>query len=79
MAETHYDVLEVSATASPEEIKSAYRREAMRWHPDKNGGSRESEERFRRIAAAYAVLRDPAHRSRYYYALRGGGAPPGRN
>ncbi len=65
MAQTYYEVLGVPATATPEEVKKAYRQQALRWHPDKNQGTKESEERFKRIAAAYAVLSDPTERARY--------------
>jgi molecular chaperone DnaJ len=73
----YFDVLEVSRTATDDEIKTAYRRLAMRWHPDKNDGSKESEEKFKELTEAYDVLRDPQKRSvyeRYGEAgLRGGG------
>jgi hypothetical protein len=72
--ETYYDVLEIGARASPQEIKQAYRRQALRWHPDKNQGSRESHERFKRIAEAYAVLSDPALRGQYDAATAAGNA-----
>jgi curved DNA-binding protein CbpA len=72
MAKTYYDVLGVSPTSTSEEIKKAYRRQALRWHPDKNQGSRESEEQFKRIAAAYAVLSDATDRAQYDQAQRAG-------
>ena len=55
----YFEVLEVARTATDDEIKSAYRKLAMRWHPDRNNGSKESEERFKAITEAYDVLRDP--------------------
>ncbi|HJQ20971.1 MAG TPA: molecular chaperone DnaJ [Gemmatimonadaceae bacterium] len=61
----YYDVLEVPRTASDEEIKAAYRKLAMRWHPDRNNGSAESEERFKALTEAYDVLRDPNKRAAY--------------
>lgn len=74
----YYSVLGVSPTASDDEIKKAYRKLAMRYHPDRNGGTKESEERFKEITEAYDVLRDPAKRSAYdrfgEAGLRGGGA-----
>lgn len=77
----YFEVLEVSRTASDDEIKAAYRRLAMRWHPDRNNGSQESEEKFKALTEAYDVLRDPQKRAvyeRYGEAgLRGGGMPGG--
>ncbi len=74
----YYSVLGVSATASDDDIKKAYRKLAMRYHPDRNGGAKESEERFKEITEAYDVLRDPAKRASYdrfgEAGLRGGGA-----
>jgi molecular chaperone DnaJ len=61
----YYEVLEVPRTASDEEIKGAYRKLAMRWHPDRNNGSKESEERFKSLTEAYDVLRDPNKRAAY--------------
>ena len=77
----YYEVLEVSRTASEEEIKKAYRRLAMRWHPDRNNGSKESEEKFKDLMEAYEVLRDPEKRAAYdrygEAGLRAGGMPGG--
>lgn len=60
-----YAVLEVAPTATEEEIKAAYRRLAMLYHPDRNPGDEAAAETFRRVSEAYAVLSDPARRSRY--------------
>jgi len=72
-----YSVLGVTRTASDEEIKKAYRKLAMQYHPDRNNGSKEAEEQFKAISEAYDVLRDPDKRAandRYGEAgLRGGG------
>jgi molecular chaperone DnaJ len=72
-----YQTLGVPRTASDDDIKQAYRKLAMTWHPDRNNGSAEAEERFKEITEAYDVLRDPDKRSvydRYGEAgLRGGG------
>lgn len=60
-----YEVLGVARNASPEEIKSAYRRLARQFHPDVNPESPESEERFKEIGQAYAILSDENKRVRY--------------
>ena len=76
-----YTILEVERTASEDQIKQAYRKLAMRYHPDRNGGSKDAEEQFKRITEAYDVLRDPQKRSvydRYGEAgLRGAGGAGG--
>src|SRR3954466_2327525 len=72
-----YAVLEVARGASDDEIKSAYRKLAMRYHPDRNNGSKDAEEKFKQITEAYDVLRDPNKRAAYdrfgEAGLRGGG------
>jgi molecular chaperone DnaJ len=60
-----YEVLGVAKTASQDEIKKAYRKLARRYHPDKNHGDKEAEERFKEIQAAYDVLGDPEKRKEY--------------
>ncbi|HEY0241439.1 MAG TPA: molecular chaperone DnaJ [Gemmatimonadaceae bacterium] len=71
-----YSTLGVPKTASDDDIKKAYRKLAMTYHPDRNNGSREAEEKFKEITEAYDVLRDPAKRSMYdrygEAGLRGG-------
>src|SRR5437867_253052 len=73
-----YSVLGVQRSASDDDIKKAYRKLAMQYHPDRNNGSKDAEERFKEITEAYDVLRDPQKRAvydRYGEAgLRGGGA-----
>lgn len=61
----YYEVLSISRTASEEEIKKAYRRLAMKYHPDRNGGDKEAELKFRECAEAYEVLSDSHKRRRY--------------
>ena len=75
-----YDALGVARGASDDEIKKAYRKLAMQYHPDKNNGSKEAEEKFKEITEAYDVLRDPKKRAvydRYGEAGLQGGAGAG--
>ena len=76
-----YSVLGVQRAASDDEIKKAYRKLAMQYHPDRNNGSREAEERFKAITEAYDVLRDPNKRAAYdrygEAGLRGGAGGAG--
>lgn len=73
----YYQVLGVEKTASPEEIKRAYRRMAIKYHPDKNPGNKEAEAKFKECAEAYEVLSDPDKRKQYdqygHEGLRGTG------
>ncbi len=61
----YYEVLGVSKTATPDEIKKAYRKLAIKYHPDKNPGDKEAEEKFKEAAEAYSVLSDADKRQRY--------------
>lgn len=61
----YYEVLEVAKNATPEEIKKAYRKKAIQYHPDKNPGDKEAEEKFKEAAEAYEVLSNPDKRARY--------------
>lgn len=60
-----YTVLGVPRTATDDEVKRAYRKLAMQYHPDRNGGSKEAEERFKELSEAYDVLRDSNKRAVY--------------
>lgn len=61
----YYEVLGVSKNASDEEIKKAYKKMAIKYHPDRNPDNKEAEEKFKEAAEAYDVLRDPQKRARY--------------
>ena len=65
MKEDFYDILGISKGASDAEIKKAYRKKAIQYHPDKNPGDAEAEAMFKKSAEAYEVLRDPQKRARY--------------
>ena len=60
-----YSTLEIARDASEDQIKQAYRKLAMRYHPDRNGGSPDAEEQFKKVTEAYDVLRDPQKRTLY--------------
>ena len=61
----YYKVLGVNKTATQEEIKKAYRKLAVKYHPDKNKGDKAKEEKFKEITEAYEVLKDPQKRKQY--------------
>lgn len=73
----YYELLGVSKTASSDDIKRAYRRQALKHHPDKNPDDKEAEQRFKQCAEAYEVLIDPEKKQRYdrfgHEGLRGAG------
>jgi molecular chaperone DnaJ len=73
MPRSHYDVLQLdSRSATPDEIKRAFRRLSMELHPDKNGNSEESKRAFQELNEAYTVLSDPQTRGNYDFELQMG-------
>lgn len=82
VAETKlYDALSISPTASEAEIKKAYRKAALKWHPDKNKDNPQSSEKFKEVSQAYEILSDAEKRKTYdqyglEFLLRGGAPAP---
>jgi molecular chaperone DnaJ len=83
MKQDYYEILGISKSASAAEIKKAYRKKALEYHPDKNPGDSKAEEMFKKAAEAYEVLSNPDKRSRYdqygHAAFEGGGFGGGMN
>jgi len=77
MKEDYYEILGVSKSASATEIKKAYRKQALKYHPDKNPGDAKAEELFKKSAEAYEVLSNLDKRAKYdqfgHAAFEGGG------
>ena len=64
-AKGYYKILGVNSNCTQEEIKKKYKELAMKYHPDRNPGDKNAEEKFKEINEAYEVLRDPEKRSQY--------------
>lgn len=81
MKRDYYEVLGVGRSSSPDDIKKAYRKNAVQFHPDKNPGNKEAEEKFKELSEAYSVLSDQEARQRYdqfgHAAFEGGANPFG--
>ena len=80
----YYEILGVSKSASEAELKSAFRKLAMQYHPDRNPGDRQSEERFKEISEAHEILSDPEKKKLYdafgsdWAAAKAAGVQPGQ-
>ena len=79
----YYKILGIERSASPDEIKKAFRKQAMKYHPDRNPGSKAAEDKFKDLNEANEVLSDPQKKARYdqlgesYFHYQQGGGPPG--
>lgn len=78
MSKNYYDILEVSKEATKEEIKKAYRKKALKYHPDKNPGNSEAEEKFKEASEAYEILSDDNKRAQFdrFGSVGGGNSNP---
>ena len=77
----YYEILKVGRSSDPEEIKKAYRRLAIQFHPDRNPNDREAEEKFKELSEAYSILSDQDKRRLYdqygHAGVAGNGGFPG--
>ncbi len=74
----YYDLLGVNRNSSEDEIKKAYRKLALKYHPDRNPGDKQAEEKFKEVSEAYQVLSEPQKRAQYDqfgHAAFGDGGP----
>lgn len=74
-----YEILGVDKNTSEEEIKKAYRKLALQYHPDRNPGNKEAEDKFKEISVAYEILSDPEKKAEYEMGERQGFGPEGFN
>ncbi|RYE11088.1 MAG: molecular chaperone DnaJ, partial [Sphingobacteriales bacterium] len=81
MKRDYYEILGVAKTSSADEIKKAYRKIALQYHPDRNPGDKDAEEHFKEAAEAYDVLSNPDKRAQYdrfgHAGMGGGGRGQG--
>jgi len=65
MTTSYYEILDTTIDATIDDIKKAYKKKALQWHPDRNKGSQEAEDKFKEVSLAYQVLSDPVKRKTY--------------